>query len=149
MNWRFISEESFPGAPRKRVLECAAEIRDLMCRFLWWLTMKMEHQFLSRTTPCKTYDWKTDGADITNTYYLEKPSCHLSKWLIDRVVLEIQRGCIRGCRFCCKVCFIARRATRFWETKNMRIRCQKHWTWGDFFEFIKLQWLFVKAPVEL
>ncbi len=38
--------------------------------------------------------------DITNTYYPEKPVVPFIKVTQDRVVLEIQRGCIRGCRFC-------------------------------------------------
>ena len=38
--------------------------------------------------------------DMDNTYYPEKPLVPFIKATQDRVVLEIQRGCIRGCRFC-------------------------------------------------
>ncbi|MBO6015281.1 MAG: TIGR03960 family B12-binding radical SAM protein, partial [Lachnospiraceae bacterium] len=38
--------------------------------------------------------------DLTNTYYPKKPVVPFIKVTQDRVVLEIQRGCIRGCRFC-------------------------------------------------
>ncbi len=38
--------------------------------------------------------------DVTNTYYPHKPVVPFIKVTQDRVVLEIQRGCIRGCRFC-------------------------------------------------
>jgi len=38
--------------------------------------------------------------DVTNTYYPTKPVVPFIKVTQDRVVLEIQRGCIRGCRFC-------------------------------------------------
>ena len=38
--------------------------------------------------------------DLTDTYYPEKPVVPFIKATQDRVVLEIQRGCIRGCRFC-------------------------------------------------
>lgn len=38
--------------------------------------------------------------DLDNTYYPEKPIVPFMKVTQDRVVLEIQRGCIRGCRFC-------------------------------------------------
>lgn len=38
--------------------------------------------------------------DVTNTFYPEKPVVPYMKATQDRVVLEIQRGCIRGCRFC-------------------------------------------------
>lgn len=38
--------------------------------------------------------------DVSHTYYPEKPVVPFIKVTQDRVVLEIQRGCIRGCRFC-------------------------------------------------
>ncbi len=38
--------------------------------------------------------------DVSNTYYPEKPIVPFIKATQDRVVLEILRGCIRGCRFC-------------------------------------------------
>ena len=38
--------------------------------------------------------------DVTNTYYPKAPVVPFIQVTQDRVVLEIQRGCIRGCRFC-------------------------------------------------
>jgi len=38
--------------------------------------------------------------DMTEAVYMEKPLVPFIKVTQDRVVLEIQRGCIRGCRFC-------------------------------------------------
>lgn len=38
--------------------------------------------------------------DMTEAVYPEKPIVPFLKATQDRVVLEIQRGCIRGCRFC-------------------------------------------------
>ncbi len=38
--------------------------------------------------------------DLDNTYYPKKPVVPYMKVTQDRVVLEIMRGCIRGCRFC-------------------------------------------------
>lgn len=38
--------------------------------------------------------------NMSDTYYPEKPLVPFVKATQDRVVLEIQRGCIRGCRFC-------------------------------------------------
>ena len=37
---------------------------------------------------------------MTEAAYPEKPVVPFIKATQDRVVLEIQRGCIRGCRFC-------------------------------------------------
>lgn len=39
-------------------------------------------------------------SDLSDTYYPVKPVVSYIKATQDRVVLEIQRGCIRGCRFC-------------------------------------------------
>ncbi|RDU23034.1 TIGR03960 family B12-binding radical SAM protein [Anaerosacchariphilus polymeriproducens] len=38
--------------------------------------------------------------DVSKTYYPSKPVVPFIKVTQDRVVLEIMRGCIRGCRFC-------------------------------------------------
>lgn len=38
--------------------------------------------------------------NLSDTYYPKKPVVPFMKVTQDRVVLEIQRGCIRGCRFC-------------------------------------------------
>lgn len=38
--------------------------------------------------------------DLSDTYYPRKPLVPLIQTAQDRITLEIQRGCIRGCRFC-------------------------------------------------
>ena len=37
---------------------------------------------------------------LSETFYPTKPLVPFIKATQDRIVLEIQRGCIRGCRFC-------------------------------------------------
>jgi len=39
-------------------------------------------------------------SDLSDAYYPERPLVPYIQAVQDRVVLEIQRGCIRGCRFC-------------------------------------------------
>ncbi len=48
--------------------------------------------------PAKVY--KELVKDLDDTYYPEKPVVPFIKVTQERVVLEIMRGCIRGCRFC-------------------------------------------------
>ncbi len=43
---------------------------------------------------------KTIVEDLNDTYYPEAPLVPFMRPINDRVTLEIQRGCIRGCRFC-------------------------------------------------
>ncbi len=40
------------------------------------------------------------ASDLSNAFFPEKPLVPFTKITQDRVVLEIMRGCIRGCRFC-------------------------------------------------
>ena len=43
---------------------------------------------------------KTVVTDLDDTYYPDKPVVPYIKAVQDRAVLEVMRGCIRGCRFC-------------------------------------------------
>lgn len=45
-------------------------------------------------------DMSSTDPNAKYNYYPEKPLVPFIKAIQDRVVLEIQRGCIRGCRFC-------------------------------------------------
>ncbi|MBQ2981572.1 MAG: TIGR03960 family B12-binding radical SAM protein [Lachnospiraceae bacterium] len=56
--------------------------------------------FMPNTEGVPTTVTKELVMDLSDTVYPEKPLVPYIKATQDRVVLEIQRGCIRGCRFC-------------------------------------------------
>lgn len=91
------------GAPRKEFLERAAEIPGLYVPAFYDVTYNEDGTIASfepNNVHAKRMIEKQMVLDITNTYYPEKPVVPFIKATQDRVVLEIQRGCIRGCRFC-------------------------------------------------
>ncbi len=88
---------------RSIFLEKAARIPGMYVPSLYQVTYKEDG------TVCKRIPLKEDiplrikkelVRDMTNTFYPQKPVVPFIKVTQDRVVLEIQRGCIRGCRFC-------------------------------------------------
>lgn len=91
------------GKSRKEFLEMAAEIPGLYVPAFYDVTYNEDGtiaSFISNNTHAKSVIEKQIVMDISNTYYPEKPVVPFIKATQDRVVLEIQRGCIRGCRFC-------------------------------------------------
>lgn len=91
------------GKSRKEFLEQAAEIPGLYVPAFYDVTYKEDgtiDTFLPNNPHAKPVIEKQMVLDVTNTYYPEKPVVPFIKAVQDRVVLEIQRGCIRGCRFC-------------------------------------------------
>lgn len=88
---------------RKEFLVRAAQIPGMYVPSLYEVsyytngTIKERHA-LSKEIPIKIE--KELVTDVSDTYYPEKPIVPFIKVTQDRVVLEIQRGCIRGCRFC-------------------------------------------------
>lgn len=91
------------GKSRIEFLEMAAEIEGLYVPAFYDVTYKEDGtiaSFVPNNPHAKSHIAKQMVLDVTNTYYPEKPVVPFIKATQDRVVLEIQRGCIRGCRFC-------------------------------------------------
>ncbi len=91
------------GLSRYEFLELAADIPGLYIPAFYEVTYN-EDGTLASFTPnnghAKEKIEKQVVTDLSHTYYPEKPVVPFIKVTQDRVVLEIQRGCIRGCRFC-------------------------------------------------
>ena len=91
------------GKSKKEFLEMVAEIPGLYVPAFYDVAYKEDGTIASFTPNnphAKAVIKKQMVLDVSNTYYPEKPVVPFIKATQDRVVLEIQRGCIRGCRFC-------------------------------------------------
>ena len=91
------------GKSRKEFLERAAEIEGLYVPQFYDAAYREDGTLLSFTpnnahAPEKIK--KQAVMEVTDSPYPMKPVVPFIKATQDRVVLEIQRGCIRGCRFC-------------------------------------------------
>ena len=91
------------GKSRKEFLETAAQIEGLYVPAFYDPEYNTDGT-LKSFTPNNMYAPDTVKKqvvmDVTDTSYPMKPVVPFIKATQDRVVLEIQRGCIRGCRFC-------------------------------------------------
>lgn len=91
------------GGTRKQFLEMAAEIP---CMYVpqFYDVIYNEDGTIQQMKPNNEHASqkvrKEIVVDVSNTYYPTKPLVPFIKVTQDRMVLEIQRGCIRGCRFC-------------------------------------------------
>ena len=91
------------GKSRQDFLKAAAKIPGIYVPSLYEVTYAENGTIAEMKPICPEAPEKVKKQivmDVTNTFYPEKPVVPYMKATQDRVVLEIQRGCIRGCRFC-------------------------------------------------
>lgn len=91
------------GGSRRDFLEKAAQIEGIYVPAFYDVEYNEDGTLKSFKPNCPTAKEKIVKqvvADMDSVPYIEKPLVPFIKVTQDRVVLEIQRGCIRGCRFC-------------------------------------------------
>lgn len=88
---------------RKQYLEKIAEIEGMYVPMFYDVAYQEDGtlaSFMPNNPHAKAKIRKQVEMQLSDTFYPEKPLVPHLRAIQDRVVLEIQRGCIRGCRFC-------------------------------------------------
>ena len=96
-------EHKARGGSRKEFLEIVAEIEGMYVPQFYDVTYHEDGTLASfepNNPHAKKRIRKQVEMKLSDTVYPEKPLVPYIRAIQDRVVLEIQRGCIRGCRFC-------------------------------------------------
>lgn len=91
------------GAGREAFLKTAAQIPGIYVPSLYEVAYHEDGTIRSFLPVCPEAPEKVTKQlvmDMTDAVYPEKPLVPYIKVTQDRVVLEVMRGCIRGCRFC-------------------------------------------------
>ena len=91
------------GASRADILHAIAKIEGMYVPALYDVTYKEDgtiDQFIPKFDDIPATIKRQVQVDLDSAVYPEEPIVPFIKATQDRVVLEIQRGCIRGCRFC-------------------------------------------------
>ena len=91
------------GASRADILHAIAKIEGMYVPSLYDVTYKEDgtiDQFIPKYGDIPAKIKRQVQVDLDHSVYPEEPIVPFIKATQDRVVLEIQRGCIRGCRFC-------------------------------------------------
>lgn len=96
-------ENKAKGGTRKEYLAMVATVPGMYVPSLYETSYKEDGTLAAFTplTPAAPARIRKEvEMDLSDTYYPEKPLVPYIRVTQDRVTLEIQRGCIRGCRFC-------------------------------------------------